>query len=460
MVKTTRIIVLIILMAGLVSETHSEGLINPDKDITLSNGLRVILIKDTRLPMVYLSLLIRAGSGADSPEVSGRAELTGIMLKAGSENYSAEEMAGAVDSVGGTLEIHVDRDYTTINADFLARDFDLAADILSDMVINPVFDEGMLDQAVRRQKSVLLQMRSLPDQIVMTEVYRRFYRGSGYGLPTAGTIDGIEGMSIEDIRRFHKKYYNAKNAALVVIGDFKSDEAVRVLERSFRSWSPGERIEFPEAEVSLPDTTRIYLIDNPSAANTQFAIGHPAVPIGAGDFPNLAILSYLLGGGGEVSRLQRSLVEERNLALNIHSALIWSRNPGMVMVTGSAMHSMTAEVISESLAIIERMRSLKIPANEIRETSSFFNGYLPMYLETAAGRASGIDELLGFDVGLGYFDKLLQTMEKANPSSLRKTAQKYLVPNEMIIVVSGPADRLKAGLNQIGPVEIIEVDSD
>ncbi len=451
----------IVLLAFLpVMSACAEGLINPDRDFRLDNGLRVILIKDTRIPMVHLSLVVKAGSEADSPDISGRANLAGTMLRMGSKNYTAEDLAEAIDSVGGTLETMVYREFTAINGDFLSRDFDLAVRMISDVVINPNFDEEVLEQAVRRQKSILYQMRSLPNEMISIELYRHFYPGSGYGLSSMGTMTGVANVTIGDIKDYYDKYFKANNAALIIIGDFATEEAIHKLGSAFGGWSSGKVPQIPKVEINLPDTTRIYLLNNPSAANTEFIIGHPASPVGSDDFPKLVILSYLLGGGGEISRLQRSLIEDRNLALNINSALIWSRREGMLLVTGSAVHSMAADAITESLAIIERLRTLKIPANEIKEAISFYKGYLPMYLETAAGKAAGIDELLGFGVGLNYFDKLFQGMLKADPSSLRDTAQKYFKQNEMIIVACGPAEQLKSQLSQIGPVEIIEIGSE
>lgn len=446
-------------MIGAIVTVKASGfkVIPEYSEFTLSNGLRVVLIEDHHQPMVDLRMLFGTGSSTDSSRLSGLAAVSVEMLKEGTEGFPGEALAAAVDSTGGVLDFRILQDGMIIEGSFLSRDLRFALEILAEMSIRPVFEEENLERLKKRYTSMIMQVNSVPSYRLRNTVYRSVYGDIGYGLPLYGDRSGIRRINLEDVTGFYQKNFRPNNAALIVAGDLKSDKTKDLIKKLFSGWRKGKDFSESIINVNLPDSLRIIILDNPDAPSTEFMIGRPAVPLGA-EHAILDLLNYIMGGAGDISRLSQRLVHDKALAVRVGSKIDWSREEGMLRISGVTANEMAAESIRQVFSTIAELRDIRVPARELENAKNFFRGYLPGFFETTDRSANVIAELLCFGVSLDYYENMLEQFELIDPDALREAAREFLDEKNLTVIIAGPESILRQGLSDLAPVEVISSD--
>jgi zinc protease len=441
---------------GLSSLTEA-GVVPKYSELTLSNGLRVILVEDNRQPMIDFGMVFKVGSSSDSARFSGRAMMTCDMLKEGTQNFPGEMLKSAVDSTGGMIETAALRDALLIRGNFLARDLNFALKVLSDMVIRPQFREKDLNGLKRRAISRFMRGESIAGDRLSTELYAAVYGDTGYGLPPYGKRTGLKQIETGDVRAFYDRNIRPDNAVLVVGGALKTDEAKKTIKGLFSGWEKGKTFPKPVVSMTIPDSFRIILIDYPDAPSTQFLLGRSAAPVGSEKEPALILLQYILGGGGEVSRLWRELIGDQGLATEAKAGFDRSRQNGMIWIRVTTTNEMVAEAVGQVLAVMNDLRTIRISARELEEAKSFARGTIPGYFENSYGTAFHITLMSIFGVELDYYDELIKELEKVTTDELRSVAEEFLDERHFTLVVFGPEDILRRDLSELAPIEVISL---
>ena len=427
----------------------------PDlKKVTLGNELKVNLLPDNRHPLASFALTINAGSGADTRDKSGLATLTGMMLRQGSRNYPDEALLKVFDSLGGTLEMAVYRDYAIITGDVLARDIELALTILADMIIRPNFTPETLSRLKRQLVSEIMHLDSSPEYVGDNVLYTSFYPESGYGLPLHGTMAGIRKINLDDINDYYRMYFQPGNASLTVTGDFDPASLKKHVVNDFSAWPKGPVVKVTPPVPVMSDSLKILLVDNPSAPSCYFAIGRPAVPISDDRFSSLNLVNYIIGGGNELSRLNRRLVREQSLAINVNSRIDMSHADGMLIVSGRAANELAADALVEALKVMQDMGQMKVPSDELNEARRFYRNIFYQLFETSIDKAVGLGHVMALGEEAEYYDKLIEMSDRVDSDYLRQLAAEFFSPAGVRLVVVGPELELRSRLLEIAPVAV------
>jgi zinc protease len=300
-----------------------------------------------------------------------------------------------------------------------------------------------------------MRERSIVRRHLINSLYNAVYGNEGYGLSTTGTQSGLRKISLDDVKRFFAQNIHPNNAQLVVAGDFNTSAAKKVIKKLFADWPRGSDASEPMLNEMLPDSLRIILLDNPDAAGSDFIIGRPAAPRNSESTPSLLLLNYILGRGGEVSRLYKRLVSEQKLVTDIWSMIDWSRQDGMILIGGTTSNEMAAEAVRQTLAVMNELKSMRVSAAELEEAKNFYRGNVTSYFETGYGTVNYISYLLNWGETLDHYDRILKAFDSITPNDLKNTADKFLEKNRMTIIVSGPGRTLRRQLSEIAPVEVV-----
>jgi len=454
------IVILSIFHLSQTASLSAEDILPDYKLFNLNNGLQVVLTKDSRLPMVDFALVVKTGSAADSAGTSGLAMLTAEMLRMGTANYSRDELAGVLETLGGTGEVEVRRDYTQISGNFLAQDLDEGLKLLAEVVLYPTLDEESLNSLRRRFVSNRIHERRLPEVLAEEMIFARYFGNNGYGLPVEGKINGLENITIDNIRTFYERNYRPNNAALIVAGDFDAGVIRKTIERLFGFWKPGDVLSSSMVNPVMPDSLEILLVNKPDAPVTYFLIGCPTVAAESPELAALALFNYSLGAGGEVSHLYRYLVRERGLVHDIRSGFEGTRWYNMFAITGSTEHNLAAAAVEEVLKILSEDIMLRPPVAELEAAKHYHKGVLYQTLENTAGVANVMSSLTGLELGLDYYKRISEVIKGIKPAFIRDCAARYLNPSRMTIIIVGPELTIKRDLKQLGTVRVLEIGHD
>lgn len=276
---------------------------------TFENGLRVFVASDPdpdhAQPSVSIELLLPdAGTASDPTGKPGVADMTASLLTEGTEKRSAQDIASAIDFVGGTLEADASEDCTTVEASVVKKDFDEAMDLLSDVTLHASFAAPELERRREQALSDLSMSYDDTEYLASTTFRRVVFGGNPYGMPGEGTPATVRGLTRDDIVAFRDKHYFPKGALLAFAGDITPEEAFAATEKYLGSWTnPTAAAAAPAATsadsgsgAARPKGLRVFLVDKPDAVQTQIRIGRPGIARGNPDYLALQVTNQIFGG--------------------------------------------------------------------------------------------------------------------------------------------------------------------
>jgi zinc protease len=431
----------------------------------LPNGLRVVAIERHSLPVVALRMVVKAGAEADPPELPGAAQFVAGLLDEGTTGRSAQEIAQAIDQVGGTIQTAAEWDSSFVELSVLTDHSDLAFDLVSDMIIRPAFAPAEVERGRKQTLSALELMHEDPAYLADAVFSRVELSGTPYGHPADGTPESIRRLSARDLRDFHARYYLPSNAILAVVGDISADDAFRLAEKFFGNWQgsaqsdPPARRSVPSppvSSVSRDSSRRVVVIDMPDAVQTEIRIGNSGIPRDSPDYYALTVANQILGGPA-TNRLFKALRSQHGLTYGASSDLVCHETAGSWEAKTSTRTPETLKSVQLVLEQMKRLRDHPIADWELDATRSYLNGHMALEFETSQGIAAQVLDLLIHDLPLDYWNRFPERVRDLTAQDVWNTARGRLDPDRAVIVMVGNLAGFRKELKKLGPVRIIPV---
>src|SRR5882724_15204 len=234
-------------------------------EITLPNGLAVVVVEDSRLPLVSYRFALRTGDAHDPLELPGLMDMLTGLLTEGTESRTSREIADEVARLGATLHAGANSDYTTVAASSLATFSENILELLADVALRPVFPPNEVELAKQNTKESLKQQRAQPSFLASEMVARVMFGDHPYSL-VAPTPESIDLSSRDDFVRFHRSKFAPNNAVFIITGDVQFDEVLSRIEGLFSDWEKGDELSdfFPAPPVRTMRSA--YVIDRHGSA--------------------------------------------------------------------------------------------------------------------------------------------------------------------------------------------------
>jgi zinc protease len=422
----------------------------------LANGLRVLVIEHHKLPIISLRFLVKSGSAEDG-NLPGLASLTGELLTKGTTTRSALQIAEEIDYVGGQLVSGSDWDATYTSATVLKKHLRIGLSLVADVTLNPAFSGEEIERARQQRLTTLIQRRDDADYLAEAQFNTAVFADHSYARPQIGTEGSVKGLARGDFLRFHKVYFVPSNTLLAVVGDITSEEIMPRIEESFGSWErhpqPAESIDSPaDLEESF-----IYVVDKPGAVQSAIRVGHVGIARKCEDFVSVVVLNTVLGGYFN-SRMNANLRESKGYTYGAHTTFDVRRFRGPFIASADVRNEVTDAAITEMLYELDRVRKDAVTAEELDMVKRFLVGSFPLQVETPGQIASKVIDLELYDLPRDFYDTFNDRVSRTTADDLLCTAQKYLHPDRLAIVVSGSAKEVASKLEKFGPVKIVDVD--
>jgi hypothetical protein len=204
---------------------------------TLSNGLPVWVVELHKVPVVHVSLVVKAGSGIDPKGKYGIASLTADMLDEGAGSRDALQIADAIDYLGANLSTDSTSDATSIDLHVPVARLGDALPIMADVALRPTFPEDELKRVREELLTSLIEAQDDPESLIQFAFPRLvFGTEHRYGTLSMGTAATVKALSAADLRQFHAQHYAPSDSLLIVTGDVTAADAATRLERAFGTW--------------------------------------------------------------------------------------------------------------------------------------------------------------------------------------------------------------------------------
>lgn len=425
-------------MYAVYSTTAIPG---PD-DITryeLPNGIVVLARPNFHSPSVTIGGRIRVGSLFDSDEKLGLANFTAMALMRGTHKRNFNQIYETLESVGAALSYNAGTHTTTFSGRCLVEDLDLLLDILADTLRNPAFPQKPLDK-LRTQllTGLTLRQQSTEDQAAMA-FDEMVYPGHPYGRPDEGHIHTVNTLSREDLQHFHSHTYGPQEMSITVVGGIDPKTAVEKVNAALGDWFNPDQPQPPTLPEWQPLTeNRRNRVHIPEKSQSDLVLGTAGPPRHIPDYISAALGNSVLGQFGMMGRIGRAVREKAGLAYYAFSSLGSSLGPGPWAVQAGVDPKNEGEVVSIILNELKRFVTDKVSEEELSDSKSNFIGSLPLSLETNIGVAMALLHLEKHDLGLDYYQRYPQLVNKVTSEDVLATASRYLDPERLAISIAGP----------------------
>lgn len=426
-------------------------------DKTLDNGLKVIVVENHEQPVVSMRLLIKAGSASDGTGKAGLADLTAGLLRKGTATRDATKISEEIDFVGGNLVAWADLDATNVASEVLTKHFDVGLNLLADIVLNPTFANTEIDRLRKQTIAGLMAQKDDGGTIADIQYAQYLFGEHPYGQPGNGTVESVSGITRDDIVGFWKDNFVPENSVLFVAGDVTAADVLPKIEAQLGGWPKGITPKLDPPPAPKINGTRVVLINKADATQSNVKIGHLGIDRYNPDIYAVRVLNYILGGGGFRSRLMDDIRDKRGLTYGISSQFSFDRYPGEFTVTVATRTDSTAQAISATIEHLRKIRAADVTPQELGETISFYSGYFPRQFETPEQVANQLSIVELYGLNKNYLSKYIDNISSVTAANVRAAAEKYIDPDNLLIVVVGKADDLREKLKQFGPVTEIDL---
>ncbi len=424
---------------------------------TLANGLEVIVLEDHEMPVVDISLVVKAGKIYAPAEHSKLAELTLNLLGEGTGKYSKAELDKIVDATGGTKSERTDDEVAVLGADMLSRDLDVGMKVLAGMAMTPTFPE----ESMKKIKDLMIQEvaseKASPFGLALQMGGRVIYgEKSAYGRPFASDEE-INALTREQVVAFHARHYHPGNAILVVSGDVKPDKAAALAKKHFGKWKAGEAIPQPRGDKpAASDKTIVHLIERKASAQATIAVVTGAPAIGEAGYLDAKILQAALGGGLS-GRLNQVLREQLGLTYGVGAFHSSSFDGAMFFAGGSTKTKSAGEFTDALLQLLKEPASDGMPADELGRIQSKLSGKFALQVEGVGVIAGKTITQRIFGLPADFWERYRTDIEAATPEQIKATSA-ALWGGPVHIIAIGKISKLKDALGGYGEVRIYDKD--
>jgi zinc protease len=416
-----------------------------DYRTVLSNGLVVYIGEDHQIPWVNASLLMRTGPFLEPKDKLGVAGMTPtVMRSGGTTTMTGEQINERMDFLAGNV--------SATSLSIHARHLDEGMKIWMDILTNPAFPEDKLRRE-RDQALVGIRNRNRNLSLVAMRTWTKLLYGEDSPMAAEATEAGTSGITRDDLAAWHKKYWGASNAILIVSGDFKKAEMIRKLEATIGKWAAAEKAVPPIPRVEQAAKAGVYMVQPQVPANQGvIQIGHVGMMQDDPDAQAVDLMNYILGGGSFSSRITRVVRTDNGLAYSTSSNFSGGQlYPGTFAAFCQTKSSTVVFASQLMLDLIEGMRAGDVSQADLDFAKTARVEAFPATFGSLSQTLSTLAQLEYYDRPRDYYDTLRAKYEKVTVADLKRVAQKWLKPDKMVIMVAGTIDECKAGADKTLP---------
>ena len=411
----------------------------------LPNGLTVITEQMEHIRSISIGIWIKSGSRDEDPQWNGISHFIEHMVFKGTKNRSAEAIARQVDSIGGNMDAFTAKECVCFNMKVLDDHLPVAMDVLSDLVLNPVFDVA----DISRERGVILEEIKMdednPDYLVHEIFTQNFWKDHPLGKPILGTRDTVKRFEQNLVLESYAQRFAPGNLIVCAAGHLKHERFVELVSKHFQHMKPVSN-GFHSAPPKI--ASRITLRNKKSLEQVQICVGVPSHPIAHEKRYASYVLNTLLGGGMS-SRLFQNIRERQGLAYAIFSDLNPYRDTGCLSVYAGTSRESAGKVVQSVIAEFRNLKNEDVPDEELRRAKDQLKGSLMLSLESSTARMSNLArQEMYFDRFYGL-DELIEKIEGVTVEDLRAMANEFFRSESIAVTVLGNLNGLKISREQL-----------
>jgi len=407
--------------------------------VALDNGVRLVLSTQRSVPIVAINCLVDGGARVDPPGKAGLGSLTGSLLSEGTKGRTSEDISRLIDSLGGSFDTGGASDWIGASAAMLTRDFETGVDLIARSLREPTFPP---EEVERRRKEILGELEADEDQpgVVVQRAFRRALFGDApYGFPGDGTPETVATLTRDDVLAYHRDEIAPERTICAIVGDASTADMKAVAQKLLGDWKGGGKGYAPKP--AEPPPAKTVVVDRP-VTQASIVLGQIGVARSNPDYFPILLMNHVLGGGGFTSRLMQTIRTKGGLAYSVVSHFEGNRLPGPFQVALQTKVESAGEAIRLVREEIEKVHVEGATEAELQAAKDYLTGNFPLRLDSTGKLAGFLVQVEYFGLGDDYIERYPDRVRAVTVDDVRRAAQKYLRPSDLVLVVVGPAAKL------------------
>lgn len=413
------------------------------ESFTLDNGLKVFVVSNNKIPRVSYSLIIDYTPVNAGPD-AGIADITGDMLRTGTKKYTKDQLDEEIDFIGASIYTNA----TGLYASGLTKNKEKLLELMSEILLNPVFDTAELAKIQTRYLSNL-EAASTEPSAISERINQVLLYGEQHPYGEIETEKSINNISADKCREFYNTFFRPQLAYLAVVGDITFEEAKADIQKYFSTWQKSDltkkELNFPKQ----PDSKIIAIVDRPDAVQTNLTVSYPVnLKPGTPDVLKAVVTNTILGGG--TFRLYKNLRETNAFTYGAYSRLSSDQYAGKFEASTEVRNSVTDSALNEILNEMKRIREEIVPLDELSLAKNYIAGNFALSLENPQTVANFAINAARYNMPADYYPNYLQNLAAVNAEDVKTMAGKYILPENTYIVAVGKAAEIAPKLQPFG----------
>lgn len=428
------------------------------KEKKLTNGLTVAVVERKNVPLVTIQLLIKSGASAENEAKAGLAKMTASLLTKGTKTRSATQIAEQIEFLGGSINSGANWNYSFVTVTVSSDKVEQAMAILSDVVLNPSFEQDEID-LLKNQTLDELSYNLTQPGFLSSYVASKYSFGEH---PVGGTIASIESIKRDDILKFKTENYLPDSSALIFTGDISTIRANTIAQKTFTNWKKinKKNVTIVENSVVNPPNSkivnRILVVDLPDSGQASVSFANKIRGIFRKDaaYYYASVFNSILGGGYS-SRLNQEIRIKRGLSYGAGSGFAWRGAASNFATRTQTKNESAAEVAELVIEEIEKISANLVSEAELNPRKQVLIGDFGRNLETNQDMAFSLAELYNFGLKPNELNTYSNKVQLVTDVQVRDFAKNTLGRGDIIIV--GDYGKFKDDLAKRFPNIMIDV---
>jgi predicted Zn-dependent peptidase len=409
----------------------------------LKNGLKIILVQNSKLPRVFFNLFIDSQPIFEG-EKAGISSITSSLIGKGTKNISKDKFLDEIDFMGANLSLSA----TGAFGSSLSKFFPKLLDMTADGLFNPVFD---IEEFTKSKERLIEGIKS--DENSVPAAARRVANILAYGknhpiseYPTEKSINNIE---FDDIEKFFKSNFKPNNSYMVVVGDFDIDATIKQIEALFKKWKKG-KVTSSKFLSNSATKTAIHFIDMPNAIQSEISFQNLInLKKNNPDYFSLLITNKILGGGAE-NRLEQQIRENKGYTYVARSTFGTSKYvDSRFRAFTNTREQVTDSAVFEILNEIKKIKNFNVEEKELEDVKAKYFGDFVLATEGPSTIANYAVQIKTQNLGKDFYKNYLSNINSISIEQVRNTANKYFDLENGQIIIAGKGSAIADKLENI-----------
>ncbi|MGM1058871.1 M16 family metallopeptidase [Saccharothrix sp. Mg75] len=423
-------------------------------DTTLANGLRVIAVRRSSVPLVELRVRIPFADPATSSAGSAhaaRAEVLANTVLTGTATRSRVDVDTELALVGGELDAVVDPERLAFSGNALVSGLDTLLDVLRDALTGATYPNEEVERERARLVERIRLARSQPNVIAREALQRHLYGDHPYAkeMPEA---DEVAEVTRDDVKALHEAAVLPRGSVLVVVGDLAPDAAVRAVEGALGGWT-GEGTAVSLSPLPVVHGGDVVLVHRPGAVQSQIRLAGRGLERTDERYPALQ-LANLVYGGFFSSRLVENIREDKGYTYSARSHPEFTPGGATLMVDADTASEVTAAALLETRYELAKLGLVPPTESEVDTARRYAVGSLLTATSSQGGLASFLVNLAGLGLGVEWFTGHPERLAAVTVEQVAEAALEFFAPTAFTGVLVGDADLLAPQLRALGGVSL------